>query len=88
MKFWLKIGVLALATYLTCNMSELWQDRSDRRVVLREVEAVTRVSFKEVQTGGCSPETVARLTLAQHRLAVADARWERHASNLLLLASQ
>ena len=86
MRFWIKITFLAGVTYVGCNASFLMQDRRDRHQMVREVEAVTRVSFAEVQSGGCSPQTLAKLWDAQHRLATADARWERDASNLLLLS--
>ena len=85
MRFWIKIGVLAAVTYLACNLSMLLQDRRDSRVLMGEVETMTRDSFREVQTGECSSQTLERLSDAQHRLAVADARWERDAAHLLLL---
>jgi hypothetical protein len=85
MKFWIKIGLLSGVTYVACNVSLLLQDRCDRRQMVAEVEAATRVSFREVQAGGCSQESLAKLWSAQHRLASADARWERDASRLLLL---
>ncbi len=85
MKFWFKIGFLTLVTYLACNATMLIQDRRDSRTLMREVETMTRDSFQEVQSGGCSRETLDRLSNAQHRLAKADARWERDAAHLLLL---
>jgi hypothetical protein len=63
----------------------LLQDRRDSKTLMREVETMTRDSFREVQSGGCSHETLLRLSDAQHRLQTADARWERDASHLLLL---
>jgi len=85
MRFWIKIGLLSVVTYVACNATLLMQDRRDRRQMVVEVEAVTRTSFQEVQSGGCSRDTLAKLWAAQHRLASADARWERDASHLLLL---
>jgi hypothetical protein len=85
MRFWIKIALLSFVTYLACNVSMLWQDRQDRRTLMHEVEKMTRESFVEVQSGGCSPKTIARLSAAQRRLATADARWERDAAHLLLL---
>ena len=87
MRFWLKIGLLGFVAYLGYNGSLLLQDRQDRHQMVTEVEAVTRVSFREVQSGCCTPQTMAKLSQAQHRLATADARWERDAHHLLLLSN-
>ena len=85
MRFWIKIGFLTGVTYVACNSLLLLQDRSERRQRVSEVEAATRVSFREVQAGGCSRETLVNLWSAEHRLASVDARWQRDASRLLLM---
>lgn len=88
MRFWIKIAFLTFATYLACNTSLLLRDRRDRSRMVKEAEAVSRSSYVEVRTGDCSRQTMARLAAVQHRLADADARWERDATNLLLLRNQ
>lgn len=85
MRFWTKIGFLTAVTYFVCNASFLIQDRRDRHQVLHEVEVQTQITFREVQAGRCSEETLCRLDVARQNLAVSDARWERDASHLLLL---
>ena len=86
MRFWIKIAMLCGATYLACYGSLLAQDRRDHKDVVRDVEAVTREACLHAGQGDPSL-MIARLNVAQQRLNVADARWRRDASHLMLLAS-